>query len=97
MSDARVTCLIEGCRRTKRAEPGVEWICATHWRRYCPPRSRRRRVYLAFHRTAKREGWSGNLKVRYFRFWDLLVGSARARERAGSVDMTTITKLVGWE
>lgn len=89
-------CLIEDCTHRTSRDTGP-WICAVHWRRYCPPRSKRRRAYHAFFREAKRTGWTDDLCARYYRFWNLMVRSAHARHRADAVDMTEINKLFGWD
>ncbi len=94
-----IRCSIEGCRRTKNYDKPTrsEWICAEHWRRYCPPRSARRRAYLAFFRKAKRYGWNDELNTRFWRFWDMLVASANARRDAGAIDISAIHKMFGWD
>ena len=49
----RNPCAIEGCTRTRAADRTYgddQWLCAEHWRRFCPPRSMRRRAYHAFFR-----------------------------------------------
>ena len=53
----RRPCEVPGCRRTRKAEPGVlAWICADHWRAI--PRERRRVYALARRRgNAQAEGW----------------------------------------
>jgi len=78
----RNPCVIEGCKRTTEAPEGrlstLQWFCGEHWRRFCPPRSRRRRAYHAFFRLAKRHGWTYRLNSQYWRFWYSLVAVARA-------------------
>lgn len=101
----RTKCAIDGCRHTRdRGKVGTEWICAVHWRRHCPPRSRRRRAYLAFFRCAKKlatpanpRGWDDELSRKYWRFWDTLVAVANKAEAGGTIDMTEINRLFGWE
>lgn len=94
----RAKCSIEGCNRSTKREGGGpwEWICSVHWRRHCPPRSRRRRAYLAFFRKAKRQGWDQMLDEQYWRFWDTLVRVANAAESAGTIDTSQINKMFGW-
>lgn len=94
----RTKCAIDGCSRSCKRENGSpwEWICSVHWRRYCPPRSRRRRAYLAFFRKAKRHGWDDRLAAQYWRFWDTLTRVANAAESTGSIDMATINQMFGW-
>lgn len=96
----RIKCAIAGCGRT-RARSGAgyqEWMCAEHWRRYCPPRSMRRRIYHRFFRDAKRHGWTDERARAFWRFWDAIVASAQARHAAGapSIDMREINMLFGW-
>lgn len=98
----RNPCAIEGCTRT-RAVPADrqlgddQWLCADHWRRFVPPRSRMRRAYHAFFRRAKRQGdWDDKLARRFWRFWNALVRTARRRATAGHLDETEINKLFGW-
>lgn len=93
----RIKCAIEGCKRTSGGEPGQQWICSVHWRRYCPPRSRRRRAYLAFFRKAKRFGWDADLRERFWRFWETLVRNANAKEAGGAIDKAEISRLFGWD
>jgi hypothetical protein len=99
----RHACAIEGCSRSKRAEPRETvsndvWICAEHWRRYFPPRSRPRRAYHSIFREVKRRGgWDSQMRTRYWRFWATLVGSARARHAAGTLDVTEINRIMGWD
>lgn len=98
----RNPCAIEGCTRTRAAPSSGEladhqYLCGTHWRRYVPPRSRRRQAYLAFWRKAEKEGWHEDLRKRYWRFWDALVASARARHAAGALDVAEINRIMGWD
>jgi hypothetical protein len=96
----RVCCAINECHRTTKrqsdAHRHAEWICPEHWRRYCPPRSARRRAYNAFFRQAHRDGLSHDLADRFWRFWDQLVASARARAAAGAPNVTEINRIMGW-
>lgn len=95
---SRTKCSIDGCARTRdRDKAGQEWICGEHWRRYVPPRSRRRRTYHGFFREAKRSGWTDDSYARFWRFWDLIVASANARHAAGTVDVAAIHKFMGWD
>ena len=91
----RTKCAIDGCSRSCKRGPW-EWVCSVHWRRYCPPRSLRRRAYLAFFRKAKRHGWTERLTAQHWRFWDTLTRAANAAESAGSIDIAEINKLFGW-
>lgn len=105
----RNPCAIEGCTRTRAAPENSEfpdpfnrlrtdqWLCSTHWRRFAPPRSVRRRAYHAFFRRAKRHGWDNDLRRQFWRFWDQLVKTARAKATEGSIDKTAIDKLFGWD
>ena len=80
----RNPCVVEGCTRTGKADRGEladgQVICAEHWRRYVPPRSRSRRTYQAHFRRAKRIGWTPETIRSFERFWDALV--VRVKERA---------------
>lgn len=105
----RNPCAIEGCSRSTPAPENTElpdplgrlrsdqWICAPHWRRYCPPRSARRRVYNRFLRLARRDGWSPELYAQFWRFWGQVVRTARRKADAGTIDKAGIAKLFGWE
>lgn len=102
----RNPCAIEGCRRTRAAPIGGNgWpihsddqtICADHWRRYVPPRSRMRRAYHAHFRRAKRQGWTDANKRAFWRFWDQLVRLARKRAEGGHIDKAAIDRLMGWD
>lgn len=90
------TCTIEGCKcSTSKWGDDTEWVCQKHWRIVCPPRSRERRLYHAWHRKGRKLGWPKELRARYYRFWDALI--ARGRKRcAGDLDMTEINKMFGW-
>lgn len=101
----RNPCAIHGCSRTTAAKGGLHchrtWICGTHWRIVCPPRSRQRRLVNAHFRRAKKLGvspgdrWPENLERSYWRMWDRLL--KRADEiMEGDVDMTEINKMFGW-
>jgi hypothetical protein len=98
----RNPCAIEGCARTTAApKSGAvgddQWLCAEHWRRLVPPRSRLRRAYLAFFRRAKRQGgWDEDLKRRFWRFWDAVVRTARRRATQGRLDEAEINRMFGW-
>jgi hypothetical protein len=96
----RIKCGIEGCiRTTAKTKPDYgyqEWICGVHWRRYCPPRSLRRRAYHRFFRDAKKHGWTERRAAQYWRFWDTLLSAANAVEKNDKVDMTEINKMFGW-
>jgi hypothetical protein len=98
-----IRCAIEGCTaQTGRYE--TTWICSTHWRKHCPPRSRRRRAYHAFFRTAKKHGWGykgprrnkPRLDWRFHQFWDALVRLANLAEKNGRLDETEINRMFGW-
>jgi hypothetical protein len=104
----RNPCAIEGCSRTTGLNGSVRttdaWLCPDHWRRFCPPRSARRRAYHRFFAKAKKMGigkgqrWPDDLEASYWRFWETLIGSARARHAAGgTIDQDEINKLFGWE
>lgn len=94
----RTKCSIDGCTRSCKRDDGRpwEWICSVHWRRYCPPRSLRRRTYLAFFRRARKYGWNDKLAKQYWRFWDTLVRGANRLEALGYPDMKEINKMFGW-
>lgn len=100
-------CAIVGCTHTTRRYPEMRpgwWICAKHWCRHCPPRSRRRRAYHAFFAQAKRHGWgfkgtdgkSARLDYRFWSFWDRLVRVANTAEAKGHLDIAEINALFGW-
>ncbi len=89
-------CAIRGCQRTKAGVQDGGWICEVHWRRHCPPRSLRRRVYHRFFRDAKRHGWTERRTAQFYRFWDTLVRIANAAEARDEFDMTEVNKLFGW-
>lgn len=95
----RTKCSIEGCARSTKRQNGApwEWLCAVHWKRYCPPRSLRRRAYFAFFRKAKRFGWNDDLAAKYWRFWDSLTSGANKLEQRGYPDMKEINKMFGWD
>lgn len=102
----RNPCAIEGCKRTRVAptasngNPHIaddQSLCAEHWRRFVPPRSRQRRAYHAHFRRAKRQGWTHSNNRAFWRFWDTLVASARRRASEGSVDEAEIARMFGWE
>lgn len=97
-------CSIEGCIR-ETSRPTQVWICSVHWKRYCPPHSRRRRAYLSFFRQAKRHGWhwrgptgrGPTLDARFWQFWSALVRLANTVEKGDRFDMTEVNKLFGWD
>lgn len=74
-----------------------QWVCAEHWRRYVPPRSRARRAYHAYFRRAKRHGWTPELVDRFYRFWDQLARLIDFRAREGWIDEHEIARLMGWD
>lgn len=96
----RNPCAIEGCTRTTSAPDGRTaddaWLCPEHWRRFVPPRSRRRRAYHAFFRKAKRHGWDDRLRAQFRRFWDQLVRTARAKATTGTINVSEINRMFGW-
>ncbi len=97
----RNPCAIDGCKRTRAVPSGGhlrddQWICADHWRRYVPPRSRIRRAYHAHFRRAKRQGWTESNGKAFWRFWDLLVKTVRRRDGEGFVDEAEINRIMGW-
>lgn len=100
-----ISCAIDGCtHQTGRHEHQGAWICSTHWRRHCPPRSARRRAYHRYFREAKRHGWGYRGKTgrqprldwRFWDFWKRLVRFANIAEQAGKIDMTEINKMFGF-
>ena len=86
----RNPCAIEGCTRSRERNgdaPSLDkWLCSEHWRRFVPARSLRRRTYHAFFRRAKRHGWDDDLKERFWRFWALLIATARRKAGGGPPD-----------
>ncbi len=102
----RNPCAIEGCKRTMSAEGHFSndvVLCSEHFRRFCPPHSKLRRIYRRFFRLAKRqatpanpEGWDRDLDRRFWRFWRSLIAKARRQAAGGDVDMTEINKMFGW-
>lgn len=97
----RNPCAIEGCRRTTAAPEGRlasdQWLCGEHWRLYCPPRSRKRRLYHAYFRKAKRFGWNDSLIASFHRFWDRLIADARRKATEGHIDEDEINRMMGWD
>lgn len=101
----RNPCAIEGCRRTRAAASGLSgleladdrFLCAEHWRRYVPPRSRMRRAYARHLSLGKRFGWPHERRARFGRFWDTLVAVARRRATEGRVDEAAIAAMFGWD
>lgn len=106
---ARNPCCIEGCSRTTAAHRGVlrddQWFCGEHWRRFCPPRSLRRRTYHAHFRRAKKLAqrlgsaddyeWTDASLAQFRAFWDGLVRTARRRADCGHIDMALLERLFG--
>jgi len=101
----RNPCAIEGCKRTRAAPMASngfhhhaddKTLCADHWRRFVPPRSRMRRAYHAHFRRAKRQGWTDRNREAFWRFWDQLVRLARLRATEGHIDKAEIDRLMGW-
>jgi len=99
-------CVIEGCTRVRGApeysdgSPKLsnnEVICAEHWRRYVPPRSRVRRIYHAHFRRAKRLGWNDKRAAAFYAFWNRLVARVRSRATDGHIDEAEIKRLFGWD
>jgi hypothetical protein len=95
VTEKRCPCSIEGCHRSTARKTSV-WICGTHWKRHCPPRSLRRRTYHRYFARAKRHGWTPEIERGFWRFWELLVRLANAAEKRDAFDMTEINKLFGW-
>jgi hypothetical protein len=100
--EKRNPCAIEGCTRSTSAPESGRlfdsgWMCSEHWRRYVPPRSARRRAYNRFWRDAKKRGWTQDSIARFYRFWDTLIASARARDAVGGPDVAEINRIMGWE
>lgn len=98
---ARNPCAIEGCTKTTSTDKGPrrddQFLCAEHWRRFVPPRSRRRRIYHAYFRKAKRYGWNDRLAAQFWRFWHRIVADARKRSQDGHIDEAEINRLMGWD
>ena len=96
----RNPCAVEGCSRTEAANGdlhnGDQWICSVHWKLACPPRSRERRLYHAWHRKGRKFGWPEEMKASYWRFWGRLVAKAR-KMGAGDIDMQEINRMFGWD
>lgn len=96
----RNPCAVEGCSRTREAPTHFladdQTICADHWRRYVPPRSRARRAYHAHFRRAKKLGWGDGRNKAFWRFWSTLVQMVRRRADAGHLDEAEINRLMGW-
>lgn len=100
----RNPCAVEGCARTREApvDGGTHFladdqmICADHWRRYVPPRSRVRRAYHAHFRRAKKLGRGGGRNKAFWRFWTTLVQMVRRRADSGHLDEAEINRLMGW-
>lgn len=96
----RTKCAIEGCATsTKRESGSAEWLCPVHWRRHCPPRSLRRRVYHRFFRDAKKLGWTERRTAQFWRFWDTLVriaNAAEAQDAFEAAEVKRINEMFGW-
>jgi hypothetical protein len=83
MTEARVPCCIDGCRRSIGVQPAVrtfghiptEWICPTHWQRV--PRSMKR-VWSRLKRKSRRFGFSIREPSQLDRLW------SRIKREAGS-------------
>lgn len=93
----RNPCAIEGCTRTCA---GTEmrsdlWLCGEHWRRFVPPRSARRRAYLALRRKGFRLGWPDEMKAEFWKLWFALVRQARRKAEGGFLDMAHLERLFG--
>lgn len=98
----RNPCAIEGCKRTAPTpESGYlgsdSYLCGEHWRRFVPPRSRKRRLYHAYFRKAKRYGWNKSLIAQFHRFWDRLIADARRKATEGDLDVAEIHRMMGWD
>lgn len=97
-------CVIEGCTRMRSAIgtdgkirlANNQVVCAEHWRRYVPPRSRERRLYHRHFRRAKRLGWNDDRIASFYAFWNRLVARVRARATEGHLDEAEINRLFGW-
>lgn len=97
-------CAIEGCTRTRAARGRLDnsiFLCRDHWRTFCPPRSLRRRTYLAFFRKARKMGfknndrWPDELEERFWEFWRRLIANARHKANGGNLDLAQIERLFG--
>lgn len=100
-------CAIEGCTRSTGTGDGRTphihfWVCGDHWRRVCPPRSRRRRAYNAFFRRAKDQGgFDDALRNRFWRFFLAMTGSYNKRASnprvigLGEIDMRALEQAIG--
>lgn len=104
----RNPCAIEGCSRTTGLKGSVRTtdahLCPDHWKRFCPPRSARRRAYRSFFAKARKLGlsnkdrWPDELEHGYWRFWELLIRNARARHTGtGALDPSEINRLFGFD
>ena len=101
----RNCCAIEGCNRTRAAplhngEPvhaDDQALCAEHWRRLVPPRSRVRRAYHAHFRRAAKLGWDADRIAAFERLWDAIIRMARRRATEGRIDEAEIHRLMGWD
>lgn len=98
----RNPCAVEGCKKTARALPNFglsdhSEICADHWRRFVPARSKLRRAYHRHFARAKRYGWTPESAAAFRRFWGLLVGRVRRQATEGTIDEAEIARLFGWD
>ncbi|WP_420137591.1 hypothetical protein [Sphingomonas sp.] len=97
----RNPCAIEGCKRTTAARQGWysndDWLCGTHWRIACPPRSALRRAYHRLFRLKKKIGRSTpELNARYWRLMRGIISRARGRD-CGAEDLAAeVAKAMGW-
>ncbi len=98
---ARNPCAIEGCRRTTAARQGWyssdDWLCGTHWKIACPPRSPLRRAYHRIWRIRRKAGeWTPGLHARYWRLMRGIIARARGRD-CGAEDLAAeVAKAMGW-
>ncbi|ALC12453.1 hypothetical protein [Sphingopyxis sp. 113P3] len=96
----RNPCAIEGCKRTTAAKgftASDQYLCAEHWRRYVPARSRMRKLYFAHLRRGKRYGWNRKSARAFERLWRFIVKTARARHEGGFLDEAEINRIMGWD
>lgn len=104
----RNPCVVEGCKRTRRAHGYLSSrmaVCGEHYKAFVRPGSRDRRVHNSFFRKAKQMGlgksdrWPDALERRYWVFWDLLLRRIISRSKApeGTLDEDEIKKMFGWD
>lgn len=104
----RNPCVVEGCKRTRRAHGYLSSrmaVCGEHYKAFVRPGSRDRRVHNSFFRKAKQMGlgkndrWPDALARRYWVFWDLLLRRIISRSKApdGALDEDEIKKMFGWD